>query len=145
MADQIDWNEKFYNKDYTKKYPQMTLAMAKSVGDKIGVDWEIVDLGEFLQGMCEEFEHMGILGGQKTKVIGEGDVTSAAMIAYEHILEVPDYYTRLEQLEHDGEDAHPDDAAVKAWVAKKREQYQEKWDAASKEAEGITVPESIFE
>ncbi len=144
MADQKDWNDHFYNKDYTKKYPQMTLAMAKKIGDEIGVDWDIVDLGEFLQGACEEFEHMGILGGPKTRVIHEGDAMSAARIAYEHILEVPDYYTRLEILEHEGEDAHPDEDAVKAWVKNNRAKYQVKWDQAAAEAENLEIPESIF-
>ena len=40
MADKTGFNEKFYNKDYTVKVPGLTLAMAKKIGDEIGVDWE---------------------------------------------------------------------------------------------------------
>lgn len=134
MADKTGWNDKFYNKDYTKKIPGLTLAHAKKVGDEIGVDWDLVDLGEWIQGMKEELEHTGVLGGQKTAVIPEGDLISSGRIAYEHLLEVPDYYSRLEQMEHDGEDEYPNEEAVRAWVKENRKKYQSKWDEASKAA-----------
>lgn len=129
--DLVMWNDKFYNKDYTAKVPGLTLKRAKEIGDQIGVDWELVDLGEWIQGIKEETEHTGVLGGDATAVIEKGDLVASGRIAYEHILEVPDYYSRLEKMEHEGEDDHPDESAAKSWVAKNRKKYQELWDSAA--------------
>lgn len=129
MADDlVMWNDKFYNKDYTAKVPGLTLKKAKEIGDEIGVDWELVDLGEWIQGIKEETEHTGVLGGDATAVIEKGDLVASGRIAYEHILEVPDYYSRLEKMEHEGEDDHPDEDAAKAWVKANRAKYQTLWD-----------------
>ena len=106
----------FYAHDYTKKWPGLTLKKAKEVGDEIGVDWSLVDLGEFIQGIKEEQEHSGILGGDATKVIEKFDYKASGMIAYEHLLERPDYYTKLEELEDEGEELYPDDDAKRKWV-----------------------------
>jgi hypothetical protein len=142
MADRTGWNEKFYGKDYSKKVPGLTLAMAKKIGDEIGVDWEFVDLGEWIQGIKEELEHTGVLGGSKTAVIPEGDLISSARIAYEHLLEVPDYYSRLEQMEHDGEDEYPDEDAVKAWIAENRTKYSAQWNEAESGAIDVQLPKA---
>lgn len=128
--DLVMWNEKFYAKDYTQKVPGLTLKRAKEIGDEIGVDWDRVDLGEWIQGIKEEREHTGVLGGEKTAVIAEGDLVASGRIAYEHILEVPSYYSRLEKMEHEGEDDHPDEEAAKDWVKKNREKNQALWDSA---------------
>lgn len=128
--DLVMWNDKFYNKDYTKKIPELTLKRAKEIGDEIGVDWDLVDLGEFIQGVTEECEHTGVLGGEKTAVIAKGDLVASGRIAYEHLLEVPSYYSRLEKMEHEGEDDHPDEEAVREWVKSNREKYKELWDSA---------------
>ena len=140
MADKTGFNEKFYNKDYTVKVPGLTLAMAKKIGDEIGVDWELVDLAEWLQGIKEELEHTGVLGGDATAVIPNGDLISSGRIAYEHILEVPDYYSRLEQLETDGEAEYSNEEEVKAWVKENRAKYQEKWDQAEEESKSLEIP-----
>jgi hypothetical protein len=110
----------FYTKDYTAKWPGLTLQKAKEVGDSIGVDWSLVDIGEFIQGIKEEQEHAGILGGEKTRVIDHLDYVGSGKIAYEHLLERPDYYTELEKMEEDGDEKFPDDTAKKAWVAEQR-------------------------
>ncbi len=121
----------FYQHDYTKKWPGLDLKMAKKVGDEIGVDWDLVELGEFLQGIKEEQEHSGILGGENTKVIEKFDYHASGKIAYEHLLEVPNYYTMLEQLEDKGDEMFPDAEAKKAWVAKMRAQFKEQWASVS--------------
>jgi hypothetical protein len=115
--------EDFYAHDYTVKWPGLTLQKAKEVGDEIGVDWSLVDLGEFIQGIKEEQEHSGILGGDATKVIEKFDYKASGMIAYEHLLERPDYYTKLEELEDEGDDLYPDETAKKAWVASNKEKF----------------------
>ena len=121
----------FYNHNYTKKWPNLTLAHAKKIGDEIGVDWDRVDLGEFIQGIKEEQEHSGILGGEATKVIEKFDYHSSGKIAYEHLLEVPKYYSLLEELEDKGKEKYPDDEAKKAWVQKKRQEFHEEWSSVS--------------
>jgi hypothetical protein len=101
----------FYKHDYSKKWPNLNLAHAKKIGDDIGVNWERVDLGEFIQGIKEEQEHSGILGGDTTKVIEKFDYHSSGKIAYEHLLEVPKYYSLLEELEDKGKEKYPDTSA----------------------------------
>jgi len=121
----------FYNHDYTKKWPNLDLKMAKKVGDEIGVDWELVDLGEFLQGIKEEQEHSGILGGVNTKVIEKFDYVGSGKIAYEHLLEVPNYYTMLEELEDKGDELFPSVEAKKAWVKLMRERHADHWHSVA--------------
>lgn len=117
----------FYQHDYTAKWPGLDLKMAKKIGDEIGVDWDLVDLGEFLQGIKEEQEHSGILGGDATKVIEKHDYIGSGKIAYEHLLEVPNYYTMLEELEDRGDEMFPDLEAKKAWVAQSRQEHADVW------------------
>lgn len=120
----------FYQHDYAKKWPNLDLKLAKKIGDEIGVDWDRVDLGEFIQGIKEEQEHSGILGGAASKVIERLDYHSSGKIAYEHLLEVPNYYTLLEELEDEGGKKFPDEAAKKAWVQKKRQKFEKEWASA---------------
>ena len=120
----------FYNHNYAKKWPGLTLQKAKQVGDEIGVDWDRVDLGEFLPGIKEEQEHSGILGGHKTRVIDLHDYIGSGKIAYEHLLEVPNYYTLLEELEDRGDEMFPDEGAKKAWVARMRNKHNDFWAEA---------------
>ncbi len=119
----------FYAKDYTQKWPGLTLQRAKQIGDQIGVDWDEIDLGEFIQGIKEEMEH-GSMYGSVTKV-HEDDYVTSGRIAVAHLKEVPNYYTLLEEMEHKGDDLFPDDAAKKAWVAEMRQQFKQQWDEAS--------------
>ena len=116
----------FYNRDYTKKWPGLTLSKAKAIGDEIGVDWAIVDLGQFIQGIKEEMEH-GTEYGEATKVHDDDYVTSGR-IAYAHLIERPDYYTALELLEQEGDAKFYDsDDLRQKWVADQRDKYQTFW------------------
>lgn len=122
--------KQFYVKDYTKKWPGLTLKRAKAVGDEIGVDWEIVDLGQFIQGIKEEMEH-GSEYGSATKVHDDDYVTSGR-IAYAHLIERPDYYSALEMMEQEGDSKFQDsDQLKKKWVADQRLKFQEAWDSAT--------------
>ena len=80
--DLIAWNDKFYNKDYSKKVPGLTLALAKKIGDEIGVDWDLVDLREWIQGIKEEMEHTD-------------DSAIAKKIAKDQLDKDPKYYTHM--------------------------------------------------
>jgi len=69
---------------------------AKVIGEDIGIDWKEVKLEEFTKGINVEFEH-----GKK---FAEANVTNndkilTGKIAWAHLKEFPDYYTRLEKLE----------------------------------------------
>jgi hypothetical protein len=121
----------FYNHDYAKKWPNLTLKLAKQIGDELGIDWDRVDLGEFLQGIKEEQEHAGILGGKVSQVIELLDYYGSGKIAYEHLLEVPNYYTLLEELEDRGDEMFPDDDAKKAWVKSMREKHADFWQSVN--------------
>lgn len=128
QADQ-DLTDHFYTKDYSAKNPGLTLKHVKEIGDEIGVDWDIVDLGQLAQGIKEEMEH-GTEYGDNTKVHDDDYVTSGR-IAYAHLIERPDYYTALEQLEQAGDKKFNDDDALKRqWVADQRKAHQAAWDAA---------------
>lgn len=82
-------------------------AEAKKIGDKIGVDWSKIPLKEFHQGLHVELEH-GSRYGQPTNVTSD-DPAITGRIAHAHLLEFPDYYTRLAKMEK---------AAEKFWRAK---------------------------
>ena len=124
----------FYNHDYSVKWPNLTLKLAKKIGDDLGVDWDRTDLGEFLQGVKEEQEHVGKLGGKVSKVIELYDYHASGKIAYEHILEVPNYYTLLEELEDRGDKMFPTTDAKKAWVSKMRTEHASQWAAVTGKA-----------
>ncbi|MDA3943841.1 MAG: hypothetical protein PF694_09935 [Bacteroidetes bacterium] len=69
---------------------------AKAIGKDIGIDWNEVNLEEFTKGINVEFEH-----GTR---FPETDVTNndkkmTGKIAWAHLKEFPDYYTRLAKLE----------------------------------------------
>ena len=125
----------FYAKDYTKKYPGLTLAVAKQIGDEIGLDWGIVDLGEFIQGIKEEMEH-GSEYGSATQV-HDDSYTTSGRIAYAHLIEVPNYYTLLEELETRGEEMLPGDESKRNWVAEQRQRFAAQWDEASQAAQRL--------
>ncbi|MCB9821653.1 hypothetical protein H6798_03915 [Candidatus Nomurabacteria bacterium] len=132
--EQQSLTDRFYEKDYTQKWPGLTHKHAKEIGDEIGVDWSIVDLGQFIQGIKEEMEH-GHQYGPNTKV-HDDDYVVSGRIAYAHLLERVDYYTALEIMEKEGERKfEAGQAAQKKWVADQRAKHQGTWDSAC--AEGV--------
>ncbi|MBC8060592.1 MAG: hypothetical protein H7Y18_07995, partial [Clostridiaceae bacterium] len=74
---------------------------AREVGDFIGIDWREIDFEEFYMGINVELEH-GTRFGAKTNVTNNDSVFTGR-IALAHLLEIPDYYTRLEIMERDAE------------------------------------------
>jgi hypothetical protein len=55
----------------------------------------------------------------------------SAKIAYEHLLEVPNYYTLLEELEDKGDELFPDTEAKRAWVRHMRQKHADLWASAN--------------
>ncbi len=85
---------------------QFTTEEAKRIGDAIGIDWAQVDLEQFRMGLAVEMEHAI---DPKTDVT-HGDPELTGKIAWAHLNEYADYYTRLAKLEAEAEEywtAHP--------------------------------------
>ena len=124
----------FYKKLREDKYAKYNLdaQKIKDTGDAIGVDWDEVDLGEFAQGVKEELEHgdMFAIDPDETNVTND-DVNMTAKIAWAHLKEVPDYYTRLEQLETAGE-AYWETRDYHDWIKDNQKNNADIWDKLTK-------------
>ena len=74
---------------------------ARSVGDRIGVEWGKIPLEEFQMGLAVELEH----GARDPATdVTNDDATLTGKIALAHLNEFPDYYTRLAKMEAEAED-----------------------------------------
>ena len=76
---------------------KFTTEEAKAIGDKISIDWNEVDLEQFRMGLEVEMEH-GSRWGDATNVTKD-DPNFTGRIAWAHLKEIPDYYTRLAKME----------------------------------------------
>jgi hypothetical protein len=77
---------------------RVPLRSAKFIGEQLGIDWDAVrfDVEEFARGLVVEMEHGRIDG--RTNVTDD-DVFLTGKIAWAHLNEYPDYYTRLDAME----------------------------------------------
>ena len=73
---------------------------AKKIGDKLGIEWDEWNVEQFRMGLNVELEHGKI--DKRTNVTNDNPMKTGK-IALAHLLEIPDYYTRLARLEHEGE------------------------------------------
>lgn len=78
--------------------PRVPYKNAKFIGDQIGINWPTArfSVDEFARGMIVEMEHGKI--NLSTNVTND-DVLLTGKIAWAHLNELPDYYTRLDQME----------------------------------------------
>ena len=75
---------------------KLTSKDAKEIGDAIGINWNEVSLDEFTKGINVEFEH----GSKYPKTnITKNDKKMTGKIAWAHLKEFPDYFTRLAKME----------------------------------------------
>ncbi len=74
---------------------------AQRIGDEIGVNWGEIILSEFRRGLEVELEH-GTEWGDATNVTNN-DPHITGKIAWAHLKEIPDYYTRLDKMEAEAE------------------------------------------
>lgn len=73
-----------------------TAEQARAVGEQIGIDFAEFDLEEFRMGLSVEMEH----GAQDPETnVTNGDPLLTGKIAWAHLKEIPDYYTRLNKME----------------------------------------------
>jgi hypothetical protein len=79
-----------------------TAEQARDVGTRIGIDWTTspFDVEQFRMGMDIELEHGA--HDPETDVTGDDPVLTGK-IAWAHLKEFPDYYSRLEQLESEAD------------------------------------------
>jgi len=73
---------------------------ARCVGAALGVDWTQVDVEQFRRGLEVELEHG--TRDPETNVTND-DLSLTGKIAWAHLKEYPDYYTRLDALEVEAE------------------------------------------
>jgi hypothetical protein len=79
---------------------RMSAEEARSLGDTLGLDWSAVDLEQFRRGLEVELEH----GAHDPETdVTHDDLFLTGKIAWAHLKEFPDYYTRLDKLEEEAD------------------------------------------
>ncbi len=73
---------------------------ALKIGKQLGVDWTQIDVEQFRRGLGIELEH-GTLDPQTN--VTDDDPLLTGKIAWAHLKEIQDYYTRLDRLEAEAE------------------------------------------
>ena len=75
-----------------------TAEEARRVGNQIGINWTDIDLEQFRMGLEVELEH-----GVRNVVtnVTDDDLVLTGKIALAHLMELPDYYTRLLRMEEE--------------------------------------------
>jgi hypothetical protein len=75
---------------------------AREIGERIGIDWDrsLFDVEQFRMGLEVELEH-----GRRdpTTNVSDDDEVTTGKIAWAHLNEFPDYYTRLARMEAEAE------------------------------------------
>jgi len=79
---------------------QFSVQEARAIGMQLGIDWIKIDLDQFRRGLEVELEHGAI--DPETNVTGD-DPLLTGKIAWAHLKEISDYYTRLDKLEAEAE------------------------------------------
>ena len=69
---------------------------ARNVGSVLKIDWTKLDPEQFRRGLEVEFEHGA--RDPETNVTND-DLALTGKVAWAHLKEFPDYYTRLDKLE----------------------------------------------
>lgn len=79
---------------------KLNLKEAKQIGNDLGIDWNKVDLEEFSMGLNVELEH----GTRYPETnVTNNDKLLTGKIAWAHLIEFPDYYTRLGKMEKEAD------------------------------------------
>lgn len=82
------------------KKRQFSTEEARSIGTQLKIDWSQIDLEQFRRGLEVELEH-GVRDPE-TNVTGD-DLLLTGKIAWAHLKEIRDYYTRLDKMEAEAE------------------------------------------
>lgn len=98
-------------------HKEFTQEEATRIGESLGINWDSVNIEEFRIGIGVELEHGS--HDPETNVIGD-DPELAGKIAWAHLKELPDYYTRLEKMEAEGENSKTDEFKLKGSEIKQK-------------------------
>lgn len=79
---------------------EFTLEEAKRIGEVVGVDFTTIDAEQFRMGLTIELEHGA--SDPETNVTNDDEIQTSK-IAWAHLKEIPDYYTRLKKMEAEAE------------------------------------------
>jgi Protein of unknown function (DUF5661) len=71
---------------------------ARKIGNDLGIDWTKIDFEQFRMGLEVELEHGA--ADPKTNVTNNDPILTGK-IAWAHLNELPDYYTKLKKIEHE--------------------------------------------
>lgn len=75
---------------------QFSVEEARSIGMQLKIDWAQIDLEQFRRGLEIELEH----GARDPETnVTNNDPLLTGKIAWAHLKEIRDYYTRLDKLE----------------------------------------------
>jgi hypothetical protein len=80
---------------------------AKKIGDSLLVDWTKVDIEEFTMGLNVESEHDD---GSELDVVDSTKDLGKIVLA--HLKELPNYYSKLKQVEEDSTPTSPTTTAI---------------------------------
>lgn len=86
----------------TEGTPRFTKEQAREIGSSIGIDWASApfDVEQFKSGLEVELEH----GAHDPETdVTHDDPLLTGKIAWAHLKELPDYYTRLAIMEGEAE------------------------------------------
>ncbi len=73
-----------------------TLEEARAIGALLEIDFQLIDVEEFRMGLGIELEH----GAEDAQTdVTHSDEQLTGKIAWAHLKEIPDYYTRLKRME----------------------------------------------
>ena len=76
----------------------LTNEQSKQIGEMLGIDWSRFDTEQFRKGMVVELEH----GKKDLRTnVTDDNLVITGKIALAHLIEFPDYYTRLEKMEEE--------------------------------------------
>jgi hypothetical protein len=75
---------------------EFTTAEAEVIGEQLGIDFTAYSLEEFRLGLAVELEHGS--SDPATNVTNDDELLTGK-IAWAHLKEIPDYYTRLLKME----------------------------------------------
>ena|SRR3990167_10300996 len=77
-----------------------TTEQARQVGENLGIKWDNFDIEQFRIGMEVELEH-----GKRDPLtnVTNDDIILTGKIAFAHLNEFPDYYTRLKKMENEAD------------------------------------------
>lgn len=78
----------------------VTTDEAWRIGDALGLNWTVIAVEQFRRGLEVEFEHGS--RDPETNVTND-DPLLTGKIAWAHLKEFPDYYTRLDRLESEAD------------------------------------------